>query len=333
MAQENPQVRRSLDEVEKAYWNPGPSPLDAPLTPCTMLPAIPTCEDAPLTALSLDGDWELAPDGYTKDRVAGDWADAIPARVPGTVHTALLEHGDIPDPMVGRNDKLARENSYRVWWMKRRFSAASLEGEPTLIFEGVCYRARFWLNGTYLGEHSGMFGGPTYPVGHLLREENTLVAGIIALAGSGGKCRSVRRTCGEERRIQVGRHAQHVVIRPAAHDVRYPEGFQVKLGHFFDDFPMDRQVDGDRLRRHFIALAGGAGGAVVLWRRIGKPREFHGTRGRVTGVLVGFQRGGQGGFLHVFDDQPIDFRQAGGGAGTRQHADSLGSCHDLLHPF
>ena len=34
MAQENPQVRRSLDEVEKAYWNPGPSPLDAPLTPC-----------------------------------------------------------------------------------------------------------------------------------------------------------------------------------------------------------------------------------------------------------------------------------------------------------
>lgn len=134
MAQENPQARRSLDEVEKAYWNPGPSPLDAPLTPCTMLPAIPTCEDAPLTALSLDGEWELAPDGYTKDRVAGDWADAIPARVPGTVHTALLEHGDIPDPMVGRNDKLARENSYRVWWMKRRFSAASLEGEPTLIF-------------------------------------------------------------------------------------------------------------------------------------------------------------------------------------------------------
>ena len=178
MAQENPQARRSLDEVEKAYWNPGPSPLDAPLTPCTMLPAIPTCEDAPLTALSLDGEWELAPDGYTKDRVAGDWADAIPARVPGTVHTALLEHGDIPDPMVGRNDKLARENSYRVWWMKRRFSAASLEGEPTLIFEGVCYRARFWLNGTYLGEHSGMFGGPVYPVGQLLREENTLVVRI-----------------------------------------------------------------------------------------------------------------------------------------------------------
>lgn len=28
MAQENPQVRRSLDEVEKAYWNPGPSPLE-----------------------------------------------------------------------------------------------------------------------------------------------------------------------------------------------------------------------------------------------------------------------------------------------------------------
>ena len=104
MAQENPQVRRSLDEVEKAYWNPGPSPLDAPLTPCTMLPAIPACEDAPLTALSLDGEWELAPDGYTKDRVAGDWADAIPARVPGTVHTALLEHGDIPDQMVGRID-------------------------------------------------------------------------------------------------------------------------------------------------------------------------------------------------------------------------------------
>lgn len=46
-----------------------------------------------------------------------------------------------------------------------------------LRFEGVDYRATFWLNGYRLGQHEGMFGGPSYDVTDLIYtggEENVL---------------------------------------------------------------------------------------------------------------------------------------------------------------
>ena len=145
---------KSLDEIEKAAWNPGPSLLDLPLIEPKLEydPGYSPCNPLPVT--SLNGEWEMAPDGYTAERTAGTpWPDAIPAQIPGTVHTALFENGLIPDPMVGKNDKMARENSYRTWWLRRRFSSQGLPERPRLTFDGVCYRAQFWLNGTYLGEH------------------------------------------------------------------------------------------------------------------------------------------------------------------------------------
>ena len=131
-------LRKSLDQIEKEQWNPKPSLLDLPITPVQPFDFIPDIELKPLPELSLNGQWEMAEGGYTHERLSGQWDDAMPATVPGTIHTALLENGKIPDPMFGRNDKIARENSYRIWWRKCTFSSENIPENPWLVFDGVC---------------------------------------------------------------------------------------------------------------------------------------------------------------------------------------------------
>ena len=104
--------------------------------------------------------------------------NAIKANIPSTVQTALFEAGIIPDPMVGRNDKFAREAAYKTWWFKHKFTYDGGFAQPYLCFSGVCYHAHFYLNGVYLGEHKGMFGGPEFDVGGIIKPNNILIVKI-----------------------------------------------------------------------------------------------------------------------------------------------------------
>lgn len=170
-------MEQSLDQKEKALWAPAPAPFEGPavtLEPCAGadLP-----EDG-VPVLSLDGDgWEMIDGGTVAQRTdpAAAWDGALPARIPGTVHTILYEDGVIPDPLFGKNDKLARENSYKTWWFRREFDVDTDFANPRLCFDGVCYNAVFWLNGHFLGSHIGMFGGPEFPVGDLLKKRGNVL--------------------------------------------------------------------------------------------------------------------------------------------------------------
>jgi beta-mannosidase len=124
-------------------------------------------------ATLLDGDWEMA-EG-TAD--AADWSAAIPATVPSSVHGALEKAGRIPDPKHGRNDAIANQQSFKTWWLRRRFARPKGD-DHRLVFDGVALHCTVWLNGERLGEHEGMFGGPFFNVGHLLRDQNELVVKI-----------------------------------------------------------------------------------------------------------------------------------------------------------
>ena len=170
---------RTLDEVEKECFAPGPAPFDSPaeLLQETVAFSLPGEEQ---TRISLNGDYLLADGGTVADRTAcdGDWSDAIPARVPESVHTSLYKAGRIPDPLFGKNDKAAREESYKTWWYKREFTYDFSLENPVLCFDGVCYNAVFWLNGVFLGGHIGMFGGPFFDVSSILREHNTLIVKV-----------------------------------------------------------------------------------------------------------------------------------------------------------
>lgn len=118
----------------------------------------------------------MAVGGEAEARLSGEWRDAIPAVVPGSVQTALLKAGRIPDPYIGRNDEIARAESFKTWWLKQIFAGTAAGGGERLVFGGVCDSCAIWLNGEKLGEHKGMFAELAYDVASLLVDgENTLV--------------------------------------------------------------------------------------------------------------------------------------------------------------
>ena len=59
--------------------------------------------------LDLSGTWTLSDE-------SGEIT--VPMRVPGDVHTALLEAGVIPDPYVGRNEYAVRWVADRDWTLR-----------------------------------------------------------------------------------------------------------------------------------------------------------------------------------------------------------------------
>ena len=164
---------KSLDTIERESFNAGKSPLEYPAAelnevtePCNAAVSNDT--------LPLNGNYLMTEGGEEQP----DFTKGISAAIPCTVQTALFENGTIPDPMFGKNDKAAREAAYKTWWFKKEFDYSGSLTNPTLCFDGVCHKAHFWLNGTYLGCHEGMFGGPFYKVGHILKEHNTLIIKI-----------------------------------------------------------------------------------------------------------------------------------------------------------
>ena len=104
--------------------------------------SIPECVDVELDALECD-----------------NWIDAV---VPGTVHTALLNAGVIEDPYIPFNGEKCHWVCDQRWIYKKTFTVPEeFKGKRLrLLFNGVDYRAYFWLNGTKLCFHEGMFGGP-----------------------------------------------------------------------------------------------------------------------------------------------------------------------------
>ncbi len=171
----------SLDEADKASVMPVKSPFEYEYSRITLSDRdVGISEPLPQKRLSLCGSWQMAESGYESERKDPRivWQDGQEYTVPGSIHTSLLKNGKIPDPLIGLNDKKARENSYKVWWCKLEFDYDGSFRNPRLVFEGVCYSAMFYLNGQCLGNHCGMFTKAVFEVGKLLKKHNTLVVRI-----------------------------------------------------------------------------------------------------------------------------------------------------------
>ncbi|MBI4559288.1 MAG: hypothetical protein HY706_17015 [Candidatus Hydrogenedentes bacterium] len=180
-------VGKSLDDRDREVFQPGPAPFESEPMVISLRPASSEASVAPeRLGLSLDGDWQMLglPNGRGDARslaMGEGWHEAVSARVPCSVQTALFAAGKIPDPVVGFNDQIARkEVAEKEWWFRKDF-----EWQPGkragLVFDGVDYSATFFLNGVRLGEHEGPFGGPVYDVTGLLRSHNTLVVRVDPL--------------------------------------------------------------------------------------------------------------------------------------------------------
>ncbi|NQT19136.1 MAG: hypothetical protein HQ592_05490 [Planctomycetes bacterium] len=83
----------------------------------------------------------------------------LPATVPGCVHADLLRSGVIEDPYVDFNSRKCEWVEHRNWLYQKTFTLPpEAKGRKLrLIFHGIDYSARAWLNGELLGRHTGTF--------------------------------------------------------------------------------------------------------------------------------------------------------------------------------
>jgi beta-mannosidase len=165
---------KSLDELDNESFGAGSTPFDSEAEIIELKKGTIEHPNGPIIT-SLDGEWEMVEGGNDSERLASEWEDFIPAKVPGSVHAALVKAGKIPDPTFGVNQKIAKEESYKTWWMKCTFPRPKGTEKEKLIFDGICNKCTIWLNGKRLGSHEGMFGGPEFDIEAYLKEKNTLI--------------------------------------------------------------------------------------------------------------------------------------------------------------
>ena len=166
--------KKSMDEIDRESFAVRSKPLDGVLRAVRLTAGVVTYQMVG-KVISLDGVWDMVEGGEEESRLHAAWERVIPATIPGSVHTALVDNGKLPDPTVGLNQKLARPESFKTWWFKKTFQRPAGAGPFRLYFGGVCNRAAFYLNGEYLGSHEGMFGGPEFDITSKLRDENVLI--------------------------------------------------------------------------------------------------------------------------------------------------------------
>ena len=101
-----------------------------------------------------------ADDGAAISRPGYDAASWMPATVPGTVLTTLIDRGVYPDPSMGLNNlSIPEDLAHHDYWYRAEFDtppeAAGRHGR--LTFNGINYAAEVWLNGERLGAIKGAF--------------------------------------------------------------------------------------------------------------------------------------------------------------------------------
>ncbi len=114
----------------------------------------------------LSGPWTLSDEG-------GEIT--VPMRVPGDVHSALLEAGVIPDPYFGRNEYAVRWVADRDWTIRRSFEHPGGDGPWTLAIDVLDTIAELRLNGHRLGGSRSAFRPFILPLAdYLVEGENRI---------------------------------------------------------------------------------------------------------------------------------------------------------------
>ena len=139
--------------------------------------------------ISLDGTWWLK---YTTINAGekANWhkltfrpTDALPARVPGIVQSALVENGKEAHPYWAKDNERMRWVEDREWWYFRSFDVPEAQRGKALYlaFEGISYSFKIWLNGKQIGGTTGMFRRTYIKVSHLLKYggENFLIVKAV----------------------------------------------------------------------------------------------------------------------------------------------------------
>ena len=139
-----------------------------------------------LQHVDLSPDWELtsleAPVEGVSELPGNGW---FAVKEPTSVQMAYYRAGKLPAPFANLNSELYEPLEQKVHYYRKTFKTPSFkEGEHVILsFDGVDYTTRVWVNGTLLGQHEGMFGGPTVKINDCLKgqgADNELVVEVCS---------------------------------------------------------------------------------------------------------------------------------------------------------
>ena len=106
------------------------------------------------------------------------------ATLPNSVYYCLNEAGVLNHPYYGCNSHEYNWVDEKVWYFRKKItlSKKGFDGNAFLCFEGIAYYSKIWVNGTYLGDHEGMHGGPCVDIAEYLNfdGENEIVVEVKA---------------------------------------------------------------------------------------------------------------------------------------------------------
>ncbi len=151
-------------------------------------------------AIVLDGAWRLSygrgpgPD-HPEGLKACAWP-TIPATVPGTVESALVDAGIEPDPRVGDAAWGFQRYELHDWWYVREFTAEACPDQTSeLVFDGMDCLATVWLNGVHLGDSANALIAHRFAAGCALRDGSNRLVVRIRSAIAWARSRPVAPGC------------------------------------------------------------------------------------------------------------------------------------------
>ncbi|MFF4253686.1 discoidin domain-containing protein [Streptomyces sp. NPDC001663] len=144
-------------------------------------PALKVADDG---TVPLESGWDLTlddwadGDGAALSKQSVDTSRWLPATVPGTVLTSLVDQGRLPDPVAGfGNLHVPEALSRHAWWYRRAFSLPRGLRTGTgrhvwLEFDGINHKAEVWLNGSRVGDLSFPFARAAFDVTSLIGDSD-----------------------------------------------------------------------------------------------------------------------------------------------------------------
>lgn len=119
---------------------------------------------------------ETAQNGEQLSLNSASVTDWMPATVPGTVLTTLLNNSKVPDPFYGMNNNLIKDiyytgnDHYTYWFVKSFEETAKGDEQVWLKLRGVNYKSEIYLNGKKVNAvtHEGMHLRQQYNITKLL---------------------------------------------------------------------------------------------------------------------------------------------------------------------
>lgn len=103
----------------------------------------------------------------------------ITAKVPGDVHSALIERQIIDPPYFGHNDAKSRWIEHKEWWYRTQFNYVLEENtdeKHELVFEGLDTFATVFVNGLEIGKTANMFMAHRFDVTRIVQNGKNTIA-------------------------------------------------------------------------------------------------------------------------------------------------------------